>query len=152
MHHLNPILRMDQINPNQRMFSKINSSQSSKVSRDWKVKERLKNRSRLKETKRTGQLSATYEYEQDPFAMKYIIWTKPKWWSMASMVNFLILITDVGDRSAFSNYILNSLEVMTGHLTNLLSNGKTKSSLFFATFLSVQKLFQNKQKINEKSN
>ena len=68
------------------------------------------------------------------------------------MVNFLILITDVGDRSAFSNYILNSLEVMTGHLTNLLSNGKTKSSLFFATFLSVQKLFQNKQKINEKSN
>lgn len=44
------------------------------------------------------------------------------------MVNFLILMTDVGDIPAFSNYMLKYSEVTIHHIANLLSNDKTKNS------------------------
>lgn len=125
------------------------SLSSSKVSTYWKGK--TEEPVRIEGNQKDRTLCATYDCQQDPFATKYIIWTKHKWGSMASMVDFPILLSDGGDMSAFSNYRLKYLEVMT-HLANLLSNGKTKSSLFFCSFSLSSRLFQSKQKINEKSN
>lgn len=60
---------------------------------------------------------------------------------MALMVNFLILMTDVGDIPAFSSSMLKYLEVTTHHIANLLSNGKTKSSVLqlFCKFKIISK-------------
>lgn len=60
---------------------------------------------------------------------------------MAPMVNFLILMTDVGQICAFSNYTLTYLEVKTRYTANLLSNDKTKSSVLqvFCKFKIISK-------------
>lgn len=62
-----------------------------------------------------------------------------------------MLITDAGGIPALGKYTLKYLEVMTYHIVNLCSSGKTISSLYhFCKFSTSLKLFQNKRKINER--